>query len=371
MIMNTSSYSNIVKHWLSRRSLVSWGLGLLLTASCGMALAGSQPKPAYDYYPTGDVSAVVALPSPTASSVVLMGGGPDVDDAFKWMIQKSGGGHFVVIRASGADGYNSYIYDMGGVTSVETLVIKNTDAANDDNFVLPTVSRANAVFIAGGDQSDYIKLWKNTKLATLLQTMMQSNVPMGGTSAGLAVLGEFDFAALNGTVTSDKALADPYNRYMTIDTGFLAAPGLAATIADAHLDTRDRMGRLLAFVARMIKPSIVGGIQMGCDGGTLAFDAARGIGVDVETALLVEGSAGSTKNQRFTATRVGVGSVYFLSPSQSPVVCAMKQPLTFRNVMVTRLSGSGSFNLSSWSGSGLATYNISAEVGVLVPTNPY
>lgn len=371
MIMNTSSYSNIVKHWLSRRSLVSWGLGLLLTASCGMALAGSQPKPAYDYYPTGDVSAVVALPSPTASSVVLMGGGPDVDDAFKWMIQKSGGGHFVVIRASGADGYNSYIYDMGGVTSVETLVIKNTDAANDDNFVLPTVSRANAVFIAGGDQSDYIKLWKNTKLATLLQTMMQSNVPMGGTSAGLAVLGEFDFAALNGSVTSAKALADPYNRYMTIDTGFLTAPGLGATIADAHLDTRDRMGRLLAFVARMIKPSIVGGIQMGCDGGTLAFDAARGIGVDVETALLVEGSAGSTKNQRFTATRVGVGSVYFLSPSQSPVVCAAKQPLTFRNVMVTRLSGSGSFNLSSWSGSGSATYNISAEVGVLVPTNPY
>lgn len=201
--MNTSTYSNIVKHWLSRRSLVSWGLGLLLTASCGMALAGSQPKPAYDYYPTGDVSAVVALPSPTAS-VVLMGGGPDVDDAFKWMIQKSGGGHLVVIRASGADGYNSYIYDMGGVTSVETLVIKNTDAANDDNFVLPTVSRANAVFIAGGDQSDYIKLWKNTKLATLLQTMMQSNVPMGGTSAGLAILGEFDFAALNGTVTSGQ-----------------------------------------------------------------------------------------------------------------------------------------------------------------------
>ena len=47
-----------------------------------------------------------------------MGGGTDVDAAFKWMIEKSGGGDFVIIRADNSNGYNSYIYDMGGINSV-------------------------------------------------------------------------------------------------------------------------------------------------------------------------------------------------------------------------------------------------------------
>ena len=47
-------------------------------------------------------------------------------------------------------------------------------------------------------------------------------------------------------------------RRMTLDRGFLTAPYLEGAIADAHLDTRDRMGRLLTFVARIVRD--------GCDG---------------------------------------------------------------------------------------------------------
>lgn len=42
-----------------------------------------------------------------------MGGGTDVDAAFKWMIERSGGGNFVVIRTAGTDAYNPYIYNLG------------------------------------------------------------------------------------------------------------------------------------------------------------------------------------------------------------------------------------------------------------------
>ena len=35
-----------------------------------------------------------------------MGGGTDVDALFTWMSDRAGGGDSVVIRASGADGYN-------------------------------------------------------------------------------------------------------------------------------------------------------------------------------------------------------------------------------------------------------------------------
>jgi hypothetical protein len=46
------------------------------------------------------------------------------------MIDKAGGGDFVVVRATGSDGYNQYIYDMGGVDSVESLVIPTLEATN-------------------------------------------------------------------------------------------------------------------------------------------------------------------------------------------------------------------------------------------------
>ena len=164
-------------------------LGLLLSRTCqiGMlafALCGVQAvhaeKP-YKYYAVGDTKDV-ALPRPAYPTLVLMGGGPDVDDAFKWMIRKGGGGNVVVIRASGTDAYNPYIFAMGGARSVETLVLPSRAAASDP-FVLERVRGAEALFIAGGDQSDYLRFWKDTPLETALQELANRNVPLGGTSA--------------------------------------------------------------------------------------------------------------------------------------------------------------------------------------------
>lgn len=67
-----------------------------------------------------------------------MGGGPDVNDAFKWMIKKAGGGNFVILRSRGTDAYNSYVYAMGGVSSVETIIIPSREAASDP-FVIARI----------------------------------------------------------------------------------------------------------------------------------------------------------------------------------------------------------------------------------------
>jgi len=48
-----------------------------------------------------------------------MGGGTDVDAAFEWMIERAGGGDFLVLRTTGTDAYDPYIYAMGGVNSGE------------------------------------------------------------------------------------------------------------------------------------------------------------------------------------------------------------------------------------------------------------
>ncbi len=317
------------------------------TALFTIALAGSQlalaGKP-YQHFVLGDGTNVV-LPKPAFPSLVLMGGGPDVDAAFQWMIQKSGGGNFVVIRATGTDAYNPYIYAMGGIRSVETLIIPSRVAASDP-FVLERVRNAEAVFIAGGDQSDYMRYWKGTPLDDALQELANRNIPVGGTSAGLAVLGQFIYTGENQSVTSSAALADPYNRNVTLGRDFLTLPNMDWVITDSHLDSRDRIGRLVSFMGRLVKDGWTG--------------TARGLGVDVETALLVENGQ---------ARRVGMGSVYFLQTVGLPQVCAPKTPLTYRNLGVQRLSGPGSFDLNTWAGYGSTTnYAISAVQGVLSST---
>ncbi len=313
-------------------------LSLILLSTT--ALAGRN----YDYFVVGNRNDVATS---TTAGTVLMGGGTDVDAAFEWMIGKSGGGDFVVIRTTGTDAYNSYIYGLGTVDSVETIVLKTPRAASDP-FVLSTIRNAEAVFIAGGDQGEYLRFWKGTPIEDALQDVIAKHAPIGGTSAGLAVLGEFIFSASKGTVYSDEALANPYNRYMTLERDFLAVPFLESLITDSHFDTSDRMGRLITFLARLVQ-----------DGWT---EEAFGIGVDEATAILVD--------QNGVGTVAGSGSAYFLRNPSPPQVCQRNKPLTFLDLPVYRLSGSGTFDLANWQGSGGTSYEITAERGRLTSTQP-
>ena len=92
--------------------------------------------------------------SPT-SGAVLMGGGSDVDDAFRWQISKMGAGDFLVLRHSGSDGYNDYIFsELAGekINSVFSIVLESEEAAEDAS-VVEAVQQADALFFAGGDQT--------------------------------------------------------------------------------------------------------------------------------------------------------------------------------------------------------------------------
>ena len=129
------------------------------------------------------------------------------------------------------------------------------------------------------------------------------------------------------------------------------------------------MGRLIAFVARLVAPNS----SFGCPGGILAAATARGIGVDVETDLLVQGNKGT--NAAFTARRVTNTStttqsaVYFVRPLNPPTVCASGKPLTMRTVEIKKLTDSHTvFNLSDWSG--LTGYYVDAISGALT-SPPY
>lgn len=393
---------------VSAIALVSWVAAPAAVADPIFEVA--KPIPLYSYYAVGDVKAVVTAPaSRPAPSFVLMGGGPDVDAAFRWLVQRAGitrgsGGRFVVIRASGSDAYNPYIFYSDenlstsdtvadqwvggaslGLTSVETLVIPSVKAANSP-AVNAIVAKANVVFIAGGDQSQYIRFWKGTALEKTLQDLMQRNIPVGGTSAGLAVLGQFDYSALYNSATSEKAMADPYYKDITFDPsplsltgGFIAPPALESLILDSHFDSRDRMGRLVTFISRIVAPAARPGGASGCSGGVLPASSsgsktARGIGIGVETALLVQGNG---EGQPVTATRVTNPStttesaVYFVRPSVPPTVCKPLTPLSIATVEVRKLNDSTSvFNLTDWTGAAIYRH-VDVNSGQLSPADWY
>lgn len=401
-----------LRAWCALSLAAAVVLGLASGAATAAKGAGGGKLP-YSYFKVGDPGALTdtapkIVDDPRKKpSFLLMGGGPDVDEGFRLMIRKAGatattGGRFLVIRATGTDAYNSYIYDSSGTTwtsyvggkdlhlsSVETLIIPSRAAAAHPD-VSSIIRRADMLFIAGGDQADYINYWKGTNVDLAIQSLMARNVPIGGTSAGLAVLGQIDFAALNGTVQSPQALGDPFNRYMTLDPaplslsgGFVAPAALQNAVLDAHVDERDRLGRLMTFVARMIQQNGSGG---GCAGGVLPSGAsgARGIGLGVETALWVEVDAqGTAMAKRVTNDASNStyppdpeptsSAVYFVRPLGNPSTCAAKKPLTMSRVEVYRLADSSvSFDLSSWFlnygdqySSGAATYNADVNAGVI------
>ncbi len=394
----------------------TWPLALVLAAAMLQAPAQAKDKtaPSYSYFVTGTQYFVAGNPVPikplptprpqAAQPVVLMGGGPDVDPAYRWMIEQAGitratGGRFVVIRSTGTDAYDPYFYYSNkhdatdipavdgfvggaylGLTAAETLIITSRDAANDP-FVNAVVASANALWIAGGDQSTYIALWKGTRLNTTIATLLQNDIPVGGTSAGANVLGQFVFSAANGTVTSAQALGDPYNPYMTFDptpfagTSFLNVAALGNTFVDPHFDSRDRMGRLVSFVGRTIRLSGTAG----CDGGILSTSwSARGIGIDVETALTVQRSQGRYLARRMTnVSTTSTSAVHFLRPLSAPATCRPGTPLTMYGVQVQRFADSTTtFDLTSWwsgGGSPAATeYIVDENAGVQMPaTIPY
>lgn len=296
----------------------------------------------YGYFLTGSAADVH---TGTAPGFALVGGGKDVDDVYRWLIQKSGGGDLVVLRASGGNGYNDYLFHLGKLDSVETLVVANAAAAHEE-AVAQKIRDAEALFIAGGDQWNYIRYWSHSPVSEAIQSLIDRGVPVGGTSAGLAVLGEYVFTAAEDTVTSSQALADPFDKHVTIGTNFLHIPLLRNTITDSHFKARDRMGRSLVFLARLLHDD--------------KLSEARGIAIDERTAALIEPDG---------ALRVaGYGHVYFLRARQPADVMKPGNPLTMSGVEVYRAAPGSRFDLGHWTGMQGTSYELRIESGRIVST---
>ncbi|KPM30859.1 Cyanophycinase [Croceitalea dokdonensis DOKDO 023] len=224
--------------------------------------------------------------------ICMMGGRTENDNAMRWFLNRAQGGDVLVMRASGSDGYNDYFYSELGVNinSVETLVF---NALTEDASIIDKINQAEAIWFAGGDQGNYVAYWKDNAIEDALQSAIDRNVVIGGTSAGMAILGDYVW-------TGDAIVTD-----------FLDVPYLHNTLTDTHFSERNRMDRLQDFIGQT---------------------GAKGIAADEYTAICVD----ETGLARVFGTDGEGDNAFFITPE-----------LQIETVTGSA-NGNNSFNLANW-----------------------
>ncbi len=296
--------------------------------------------------------------------ICLMGGGSENDEAIKWFLTRANGGDILVLRASGSDAYNQYFYtELGiGVNSVESIVFHDP-AASFDSYIHERISKAEAIWFAGGNQWDYVSYWQDTPIETLIREAIETrDICLGGTSAGMAILGGIYFTAQYGTILSDAALQNPFNENITLDTSlFVSREILNNTITDTHFDNPDRKGRLITFMARAFLDYEITPFAIACDEYTAVCIESDGI------ASVYGEHPDYDDNAYFIQTNCELSD-------WMPELCNPNQALTWSHDGLAlkvyqvkgKIDGSGKFNLNTWqSGTGGSWNNWSVINGIL------
>jgi len=182
--------------------------------------------------------------------ICAVGGGSEdynnwSDAPYNWVVQKSDSGKIIILGVSSATEWlPTYFMSFGADTAynktISTIAAANLQETYDDLIT------AKAIFIRGGDQWDYIRLWKGTKVDSAINFVFQNGGVIAGTSAGAAVLGEVDFSAQSGSAYPDEALQNPFYSRMKFENNFLKL--IPNVLFDTHFIERARHGRLIAMI---------------------------------------------------------------------------------------------------------------------------
>lgn len=310
-------------------SVVMAILSLALPADAQAGPAGAaawRGGPGYRTFVIGDEQA--ARPDPLGGGLLLSGGGNWPYEAFHWFMAHAGHGHIVVLRASGKAQVQEALYrKVGGALSVRTFLFKDRRASSDERL-LASLRAADGIFIAGGDQANYVRMWRGTPVAEALDAHVRAGKPLGGTSAGLAMLGAWMYGATDGgSIGSPQALADPLGPHVALETDLVHLDLLAHVLTDTHFDTRQRLGRLMAFLAKAhaLEP-----------GRPLA-----GLGVDEQTVLVVEPDGKARLHANGAAKRA-----WWVQPTVAPAAVA-GHPLDWRGLRVTGIDAGSVLDLAT------------------------
>ena len=150
--------------------------------------------------------------------------------------------------------YEDIFRDLGAQSAISLPYRERVDTERGDWF--ETLENATGVFFTGGNQLRLSTTLGGTQVASLVRRLNAQGIPVGGTSAGAAILPEHMIAYGGIGVTPLAGMVS-------------LAPGLGLTnrfLIDQHFRQRDRLGRLLS--ALSFNPIAVG---LGLDEDTAAF----------------------------------------------------------------------------------------------------
>lgn len=184
--------------------------------------------------------------------------------------------------------YEGIFRELGAKDATALPYKQREDAERTD--LLSTLEGATGVFLTGGNQLRISTVLGGTIVAKTIRRLNARGVPVGGTSAGAAILSEHMIAFGGEGATPRAGLAT-------------LAPGFGMTnrvVIDQHFRQRDRLGRLLTALA--YNPFAVG---LGLDEDTAAFidpdDKVHVVGAGAITVV----DAAAMEHSSVSAAEVG------------------------------------------------------------------
>ena len=212
--------------------------------------------------------------------ICAVGGGSEdygdwSDAPYSWVVQKSDSGKIIILGVSTATEWLPTYFMSFGADTAYNKTISTIAAANLQETYNELIT-AKAIFIRGGDQWDYIRLWKGTKVDSAINFVFQNGGVIAGTSAGAAVLGDVDFSAQSGSAYPDEALQNPFYSRMKFENNFLNL--IPNVLFDTHFTERARHGRLIAMIYNQHYSSSRDLIGAGIDDRTAICISPNGVG---------------------------------------------------------------------------------------------
>ena len=260
-------------------------------------------------------------------SILLVGGGSEnyndwSDEPYRWLVERAPNRNLLILDYVSPSSFLPNYFKSLGANTAMNLVINSRAMAND-SATYRALSQADGFFLRGGDQWQYVSLWKGTLTEHALRHAFQRGAVIGGTSAGAMALSEVVFDARTTSVDPRQALRAPLNAGITLTDDFLRL--VPNTLVDTHFHERGRLGRLLAMLA-------------------VYHDThqrwVNGIGVDDRTALGISNDG--------SAEVFGSGVVALLrATEQTQSMVQSAKPLALSHVAYSQMTKGFRFDLQS------------------------
>ncbi len=208
-------------------------------------------------------------------NLFIIGGGtrtPQLMQAMLATAQLKKEDYIVVLPMASAETDTAFYYFKKSLENLSSNPIVNFNfikGQKPNKLRLDSLQKAKLIFIAGGDQSRFMKVVLHTPVYEAIRKAYAAGATIAGTSAGAAVMSRYMITGreLLGDTVYHSTFRKVWNKNIEFDEGLGL---LDSVIIDQHFIVRSRYNRLFSALA--------------------AFPTYPCIGIDESTAIIVSGN---------------------------------------------------------------------------------